>query len=148
MTMQRLTEAFPLRGVARRYLLASIAWLVLVTQASSFAHLLLVRHAVCPQHGELVHVGEDEGPPSVDSALPSEQDSGGSAIRAGHGATEEHVHCLLAMHRRQTPVVPRSAFTIAPARVAEIRVLTLGSSPRPALVALFSLAPKTSPPVV
>ena len=146
--MQRLTEAFPLRGVAKRYLLASLTWLVLVTQAATFAHLLLVRHVICPQHGELVDAGEEEGPSSIDSALPSSQDARGSAIEAGHGTTEDHVHCLLAMHRRQAYVVPRNAFTVAPARAAEVRFLAFRSTPHPSVVALFRLAPKTSPPVV
>jgi hypothetical protein len=145
--MQRLNVAFSLHGVARRYLLASIACLVLVTQISTFAHLLVVRHVVCPQHGELVHA-DDEAPPSDGATLPSGENPRGSAVRTGRETNEDHVHCPVAMHRRQTSVVPAGMFTIAPARAAETAAFAFRSIPRPAPFALFRLAPKTSPPVV
>jgi hypothetical protein len=141
--MHALTEAFS--RLVRRHLVTGLAWLVLVTQVSSFAHLLVVRHAVCPEHGELIHPHEGDSASFADAVVSSGV-LPRVVIRASDGATDDHVHCPVAMHRRETAVLPPCASTVAPVRAPEIEVLALNTAPRPPSVALFRLAPKNSPP--
>lgn len=90
-------------------------------------------HAVCPEHGELVHVGDHEAPiaalPGV-AALPSEE------LHADHCVAQFSLQTV----RHTAPVlVEIGAATIGPLHIAPAYVF--------APIAVLHLAPKSSPPV-
>ncbi len=131
-------------STARRPVLA-IALLALSTQVASVGHLLLVRHTMCPEHGELVESAASGGPAARAAAVARR--SASSAIRADAVALEEHghVHCALAANRRaaHTPAALASVkMPPSPAPAAPACALA-----RPLLQAIYVLAPKASPPV-
>jgi hypothetical protein len=127
-----------LRGVA-----ALLAVVALAGQVSSFAHLVLVRHVTCAEHGELVELGREH---ATASAAPTRQASAtvaAAAAESGHG----HEHCLIAPMRRDrlaasAPAALDSAHIDA---YGTIGVLVADAVPPP--IAVIFLAPKNSPPL-
>jgi hypothetical protein len=113
---------------ARLRALVAVAAVVvsLGAQLAGFAHLALVSHEPCAEHGELVH-RDPSTPPGAPDA-------------------EGHDHCLLAGHATPAVVVQGPAKALAPlsARVAP-RVALLPEPP-PSPIAIRFLAPKQSPP--
>ena len=142
--MSRFFEACSLRRLGRRHVVAAVAWLILVTQGASFAHLLLVRHAVCPEHGELIH--PDEVGTAAHVAPASTPGNGSAAIGAADDASHEHGHCTVAVHRRHAISVPPARFIALLARPPVEAVQPPVSAARPAAIAIYRLAPKNSPP--
>jgi hypothetical protein len=116
------------------------AYLCLATHLAGVLHVLVVRHATCPGHGELVHGGA----PAATPAPPPE----GKVARGVTQSSEElDDHCLLmATRRREMAALTSALHSIVPAPSVT------ASAPPPALAvvtprALLLLAPKTSPPL-
>jgi hypothetical protein len=115
----------------------------LVGQASSLAHLMLVRHTTCAEHDALVHTvapeafGQTAGPRgAAASAIPAEE--------AGH----EDDHCLVASCRRRDLADDAVALaTPAPTSFAERSSAAWWQAPPAHPIDLLRLAPKSSPPV-
>jgi hypothetical protein len=112
---------------------------LLVLQAPSLFHLLLVSHTTC-EHGELVEL------PAGSEPHVSADDHDRSRERAdrGHPEKQGHDHCdALAVRHRPAdvapPLVAPSLLTIAPA-------ILLGESAESRPLAVLALAPKSSPP--
>src|SRR6185436_16560587 len=70
------------------------AYLCLATHLMGVLHVLVVRHATCPGHGELVHGVA----PAVDHTPPPAGKSARAAVEAGEELDE---HCLLLATRRR-----------------------------------------------
>jgi hypothetical protein len=130
------------------------SWLALVLvcasvagQLASFAHLALVRHSVCAEHGELIHsddAGQDHAAAgaAVASGVP-----GRAAFSIAHGADAAHTHehCLLVTGRREH-AVHRAAVTFEDCAGVQ-QVLAVVVQPAAAVApAVFAYAPKCSPP--
>lgn len=114
-----------------------LAGLMCVVQLVALAHLTLVPHATCAQHGESIHGGATAAAvlvvtATVDAAEDETADDhcGIPGHPGGHGAA------LLAPAANATRLVipPVAASTAGPAVIA--------------LARLWRLAPKTSPPAV
>ena len=120
----------------------SLAGLFLAGQLSSFTHLLLVRHATCPEHGELVHLEQPTtrlAPRAVDDAEPY-------VALAAEVADHDHDHCLVCSARREArPAQAVGAALKVAARWLEARPFKHGPSSRCGAEVL-RLAPKSSPP--
>jgi hypothetical protein len=121
------------------HVVVALAFVLLVGQASGFTHFALVRHATCPEHGELIH--QPEGAPLRDapSDAPSLRD-------ATDDSPDGHEHCLFSCIRRERATLAElepAIRQLAPTADATVRERR---APRPASVALFLLAPKNSPP--
>jgi len=133
------------RKVHSSSLAVVLASVTLAAQISSVAHMALVRHAICPEHGELIHPDELGGSAGAPRALAKPD---ATAIQSApqlptvHG----HDHCLLASYRRQR-IIPAAGTValVAPTPMVGDSCL-VADAPRPALVALYRLAPKNSPP--
>ena len=101
------------------------------------AHLALVPHIRCAQHGELIHgtaVATVAAPPASETP---------TATTAPVRETEEHDHCGVTAEQRATTATATPRFVItAPLALASIGV---GHEARLA-VELLQLAPKASPP--
>jgi hypothetical protein len=124
-----------------RWIAAFGAYLCLATHLVGVLHVLVVRHATCPGHGEVVH-----GAAPVVAEVPVLP--GRVARNAPEPAEEADEHCLLMATRR------RELAGLAPAPQPAVRApaaLPLDSSPVVAAVtprALLRFAPKTSPPSI
>jgi hypothetical protein len=116
------------------------AYLCLASHLAGIVHVLVVRHATCPGHGEMVHGG---APLVAPTPPPAEKAVRGVAEQAGEELDE---HCLMLATRR------REMATLTPASqpLVHAPILTRLEAP-PVLAAvtpraLLRLAPKTSPP--
>lgn len=129
----------------RRSGTALIAALCLLVQVTATLHLVLVRHAVCPEHGDIVHADssrEAHTGPTIGGAQATQ-------IRSWSG-TDETVdaddHCQLLGERRD--LTRATALVVAVDAVAtDVAARAPGAAPtvsRP----LYLLAPKVSPPRV
>jgi hypothetical protein len=122
--------------------MVALGSLCLVAQLSDAAHMLLVEHVRCAEHGELTHAPESH------ARLQGETHrAGGPIVTPGAAlADDEHDHCLICSDRRKLALVlPAVPVVHAPGAGQAVA--------RPGYVAwipaqrTYSFAPKTSPPV-
>ncbi len=130
------------RGIA-----AIVACVFLLGNLWTFVHYITVRHATCPEHGELVHV--ENSPTSVlQNHVTSVRNDDTITLRTasvfsfGH----KHDHCYIYFSSRERiGLIPDSSLR-APF-VSEGKVLpTAEGHEQPTKVARYHLAPKNSPP--
>ena len=128
---------YPSRLFARSSLLGVItAAALLFGQLSGVAHLLIVDHQRCLEHGELVHAPA----PARDDARRQHA----SMIGVEAGETHAHDHCLCVSSRRDTAL---HADVAAGAAIAPAAVHDSSARPAPpAATRRWLLAPKNSPP--
>ena len=120
----------------------ALAVLCLTTQVSAFAHLALVPHATCIEHGEPVDAGAQFPVKLAQSADESAVVADPLTTVAAHS----HDHCILSALRRspahlQTESAPNAVLTalnLGERRDADQLI--------PPVIALLDLAPKSSPP--
>src|SRR5687768_2032441 len=77
---------------------AALVCLLLAGEASSLLHSVMVAHATCPEHGEVVHV-DGAGPAHVgDATSPSHAgfETGAAGLEA-----HAHEHCASLAYRQQ-----------------------------------------------
>jgi hypothetical protein len=120
-----------------------VALLLVGSSLGQIAHFLLVPHAICTEHGELLEVSEQA---AHDGATRAEDVEGSRAASPEMAA--EHEHCQLLARAPRELALPRSpSLGLLPApssqRAALIRPLATHA---PASQRLLD-APKTSPPV-
>jgi len=87
-------------GRARRASLRATSTLLLAAQLLTLGHLLIVRHTICPEHGEAIHSGS----PSETQALrPSHEGATNAPALDGGAAPAEHAHdhCLAQANTRE-----------------------------------------------
>jgi hypothetical protein len=131
------------RHRALRHFAGALATLALVGQLASFAHLVLVRHVTCAEHGELIEVGREHA-----VAVVTPHAAGAGIASAATGETHGHDHCLLAPMRRDRVALG------APNALDCEHVDAYGTIGRvvarqvPPPIAVILLAPKSSPPRV
>jgi hypothetical protein len=118
--------------------------LLAFAQVLAFAHVALVAHRICAEHGEAIHAsqpGQANAPAGFDSSLASVVPSRGAAV--GHA----HEHCLCMAYGRDRFLVPQAASDGLSWFAAAHRCL-ISSRTSPALsITLLLIAPKGSPPV-
>ncbi len=137
--MARATDT----GRVRRASMRATSALLLSAQLLTLGHLLIVRHTICPEHGEAIHSGvpsEASPPRPIRTTSDSALDSG--ALPAEH----VHDHCLARANTRER-------FALLPA--LDLRpgsLLPAATPPSPSVLAVapavpvLLLAPKNSPP--
>jgi hypothetical protein len=127
---------------ARARAVAAIgAYLCLATQLVGLLHVLLVRHATCPDHGEIVH---GAAPVAAHASVLAEL---AIAPAPADTADDEDEHCLfVATRRRENAGLAPAAQPVA--RIEASAATSLRAPPRLLIVAptLYRIAPKTSPP--
>jgi hypothetical protein len=131
------------REVGRgRWLSAALAVVLVAAQGASLAHFAIVKHAICPVHGELIHPGsEPHSSPAVHATRApgpavygSEQD--------GDAARDDH--CGVFGYRREV-ALPTISSAILPEDVRPVGTpMTLAWVPTSET--RFRIAPKQSPP--
>jgi len=124
-------------------LLTLVALFYVTQNLSAIAHLALVRHVVCFEHGELVDVEAwSSAVPASKGSPSSELDSQKSSSHSDHG----HEHCGVLAHFRPHLFAP--VFAGIPVRtgaVPDVAIVCRESSPALA-IPIYQLAPKNSPP--
>jgi hypothetical protein len=135
----------------RRLLLLGTAVVCLLGQATAFAHLALVRHATCPEHGRRpgarprdARAAVAQAPEALTGSLPGRRVS---APPPGQGDDHDEDHCLMAAFRRGSLAAPdREAGQALPAPADPVLLPAQARTSRPGPVPLLLLAPKSSPP--
>ncbi len=124
----------------------AFAGLCLLVQLVGMAHLVLVRHDVCPAHGEVMHGGDAH---AAEIHAGDGESAGRRAVtvraaRAAEVRGDADDHCQALTERRD--VAP----PIAPCAHIDGLVADIGPPPPTApsarARALYRLAPKISPP--
>ncbi|MGZ3446466.1 MAG: hypothetical protein ACXU88_12340 [Myxococcaceae bacterium] len=137
------------RTRAARLGAALLVCLFVVAQMASLAHRATVRHVLCPEHGELLHV-RGEGPSAQRSPAVWRSGSAERTIRQALGeslGTSEHDSCTaFELERRPFDThLARElpALTPPPDLVRPVHEHAQFIAPLP----LLRLAPKNSPPM-
>lgn len=123
-----------------RWVVAVAAVVLFGAELVSAAHSAFVQHAVCAEHGEPIDLGPvlAEGPAAGDFDTVST-----GASRAA--SSDDHHHCTFSRRSPFALTRPKSLAALPFHR-------TTAHAPREplleAVVRLFRLAPKTSPPVI
>jgi hypothetical protein len=138
MRTSRLVQGF--RQV--RWASAALACALVLAQGASLAHFAIVRHAICPVHGELIHRGSEPH----HSQVVDRTHGAGSALFASDldvDASRDD-HCQVVGHRREV-ALPTVVTGVLPddARGASAPVALVWAPPSEVR---FRLAPKQSPP--
>jgi hypothetical protein len=128
-----------------RALAAFVAVLLTASSLGQIAHFLLVPHAVCADHGELLELSTESdhaGQHHAEAEPPADDEA---AAVSPEDATS-HDHCeVLASGQRQLALPAASVVALVPAAASSSLALVETSAiSRP--LATLSLAPKTSPP--
>ena len=122
-----------------RWMTLGLAVLWLATQLSVFAHLALVPHVTCLEHGELVDAGAQ-----VAAAQAVERDV--VAAQAVVVPEHAHDHCLLTAMRRVSARLIRHSVTLEPILAVEPGTQPAHEQLLAPVIALLDVAPKSSPP--
>ncbi len=128
------------RDAHGRWLSALLALALAGAQGASLAHLAIVKHAYCPEHGELIH---PDARPHASASAPRPTTPGLYASEEeahAHG----HDHCILSGQRRDVALAART--TAVPIDGARQSDVAPGLACVPASNPRFRLAPKQSPP--
>lgn len=125
--------------------------ILLGANLSSYLHKSTERHAVCPEHGELIHVDDHSASSGVQTSARDavvERHERGIQVRPTESgdSEHEHEHCYLCPSSRDRLHTPHVALVVGDAIARDYRFD--GVRPvHPDQSAVYALAPKTSPPV-
>lgn len=140
---------------AQAVLLASM---FLAGNVGSLIHAVTERHARCPEHGHLIHVNDGvtdndaEAPLAVQATVSvavSVASGASAAIAAStspNSAEHEHEHCHICPASRKWALHAAGPIVHVP-QTAVVGWHAIDTETRPPGSTLYTLAPKTSPPV-
>jgi hypothetical protein len=115
---------------------------VLCGQFSATIHELKVRHAACPQHGELMDIDDAASGPTSDLSIPNQPQLSG----VGFPHPSQHQHCLLVSARSEQKLFRLPAPHPEKLSVVELAVAS-HTEARHLSAAIYLTAPKHSPPL-
>lgn len=118
-----------------------LALFAVASQVGVIAHLALVEHVACSEHGELVEVSQTRASATPSLASPEVGARFTSDSQRSHG----HDHCQLATLRRPHTSPTPASHASTSALVAMAPGHPVKRSP-PSSLSPLQLAPKTSPP--
>lgn len=137
-------------NVLRRLGTLACALLFLWTNIATSVHMLAVRHAVCPDHGEIVHVAVDAASTHThahDDATHAHEHSSRAHDAEVSAGLDEQAHDVCGFATTARPTSPPSKHFVSLARpLAQLAVDPLARAPRREAFARILLAPKHSPP--
>jgi hypothetical protein len=119
--------------------------LLLAAQLLTLGHLLIVRHAMCPEHGEMIH----SGPPGAVQAMgPTREDAAVDPALDGGAVPSEHAHdhCLAQANTRERFAMLPALDLLPGSLLVPTTGPTLSCVALAPAVAVLLLAPKNSPP--
>lgn len=136
-------------SLAGRCLVVVLSAATLVAQLSALVHLGLVRHVICAEHGELIHADDVDHSPATPAQAVSPATTARTTSASGRhegSAYHGHEHCLMAAHRRERAVPSNNGWFSFVSEPPPSDTTESSAVPRPAPVAIYRLAPKSSPP--
>jgi hypothetical protein len=119
--------------------------LLLAAQFLTLGHLLIVRHTICPEHGEAIHSNALNQAPAM---RPTHEGAAANPALGGGAPPAEHAHdhCLARANTRERfALLPAPDSAPGPLLAATTLPLLAAVGAAPA-VAVLRLAPKNSPP--
>lgn len=128
-----------------RLLAALVAILLSASALGQAAHFLLVPHAICAEHGELLELDEPRAHVDVghERAAEAEQHPHASPSEG----TLEHEHCqVLARGQREQALPNAPTAELLPAVMTRSAAIAVQRAAPSAPLDALDLAPKTSPP--
>ena len=129
-----------------RYLQALVSLLCVLSLFSSTAHMFLVEHVKCAEHGEWVHATDhhDAGGAELHSLRANNTETG-PVLHASTETEHEHDDCLFCSERsRWVELV--SVLDTPPETKGNVQTLTGERAVLCHGLAVYAFAPKTSPP--
>ena len=135
-------------GRVRRVGMHAISFLLLAVQLMSVGHQLLVHHVTCPEHGDVVHVGQAHEDQHAQSAAGEAAWGRSSMEGTAPWADSGHDHCLICTitHERFALFPPSSQPLVSIAVAVSLPPSADACTFAP--VDLIALSPKNSPPAV
>jgi hypothetical protein len=136
----------PTRCAQRRYLAGAFVALAVVGQFATLAHLALVPHEVCPEHGEFIHT--DANGNGFAQHFSQNLANSAALLQASESpsAAHGHEHCDVAAHRRESLVVRAYTSVVIWQSAQAITFALPDSQPRFVARGVIAYAPKASPP--
>lgn len=131
------------RAIGRRGGVALVTFACLLVELSSLAHGVLVRHVICAEHGESIHL-RSLAAGRVDSVERLEGRVALARAAVPMAKADEHDHCSLAASRNLRAQSTED-FTTGPALVGS-SVLDRRELVAIPIIPAYLIAPKTSPP--
>lgn len=117
------------------------------SQLAGALHTATERHAVCPEHGEIIHLSDDDGNTLALAERSHQSEHGGPEARpsAPLPSEDDHDHCDLCPTSRERGALSSPvAHSVTSAELAvDSQVITWRD---PSASDLYILAPKNSPP--
>jgi hypothetical protein len=138
-------------GSLHRPRLLALPFVVLcaLAYAGNVAHFVLVQHATCLEHGEVIHAGEGQAHEQPRVVAQSAAEAGVRVTQASPEATASHdaeAHCAHTFLRREGLTPPAEVLLAVEApEVSGPAPMLQRFHPEP--VARLRLAPKLSPPL-
>ncbi|MEO7037206.1 MAG: hypothetical protein ABI548_24850 [Polyangiaceae bacterium] len=123
--------------------MAAIAVFYIAVQLSAIAHLALVRHAICLEHGELIH---SDAAPAPSRTVAKQSAAPGVRASTGVPPGEEHEHCSVAAHLRHQFLLWDRNYVVDGQAGVLSDVLLADAQSFECAFPLYLLAPKNSPP--
>ena len=143
------TAPYPHKGDGPEFgrcLQALVSLLCVLSLFSSTAHMFLVEHVLCAEHGEWVHSTDHHGAGGDDIHSPRVKNTGvGPVLHASAEPEHNHDHCLLCFERTKW-VELVSVLDTPPETHGHTQTLTRERSILCHGLAVYAFAPKTSPP--
>lgn len=132
----------PAAGGLVRLFSVLVALLLATSSLAQVAHFLLVPHAFCAEHGELLELGPGRPVAARATSTPAHE----AQIRSVD-AEDGHDHCELLGRNQREQLLPQAPAFDQPAPQASIQTVALPAATTPSSpLACLTLAPKTSPP--
>ena len=129
---------------ALRVVATLVALLLTLSSLGQVAHFLLVPHAICAEHGELLELSERDAHVGAGDAEGSKE-----ARVSTVPTSAEHDHCqVLARGQRELALPVPPALDIVRSTGAETTLVVARQDAIFRALSPLSLAPKTSPPAL
>jgi hypothetical protein len=124
--------------------------LLCVGPALPALHFALVLHRICPEHGELLHVGQADMEPGTGASAGAEHGAEkGAALHAASSGTSEHAHghdlCGVTSGSATVSALPTSGLSQVLASHTVPACAVQGANAHMG-IALLAYAPKLAPP--
>ena len=116
-----------------------------LAQIASFAHDVSSPHAVCAEHGEVIHV--ERAAITAAPVLAAHRGHAPMLRNAAPGTHVDHEHCGLATLSRQRALGFHDFTSVAVAPTCSPAPQSVPAAADRSTIPLFLLAPKQSPPV-
>ena len=124
---------------------AALAAVCLLGPILGYAHMLLVAHARCPEHGELLHVeAPSASEPLAAPGVPTREPIVAAESELA-SETHDHDHCVVTSARKTQAAVRSAGPSLVVTDPVPRQVVDEGAAASPP-IALYVLAPKNSPP--